>query len=162
MQKEEKAKKIGYSCMNPTPRTRILHPILHPKLSVNKRPLVFWCRKCRRFSKTFFCGGQSETANRKVQNIGLLWAKVRMFCSKSTDVFIEKVRCFYFPERELHNLNAVFKPFRGHIHHVQLYIKNMVFLLFRETWMPLMVHQLLELSNRCCPFTIDAVPVAII
>ena len=77
-------------------------------------------------------------------------------------VFIEKVRCFYFPERELHNLNAVFKPFRGHIHHVQLYIKNMVFLLFRETWMPLMVHQLLELSNRCCPFTIDAVPVAII
>ena len=106
--------------------------------------------------------GITKTILRKKQNIGLLWAKVRMFCSKSTDVFIEKVRCFYFPERELHNLNAVFKPFRGHIHHVQLYIKNMVFLLFRETWMPLMVHQLLELSNRCCPFTIDAVPVAII
>ena len=43
---------------------------------------------------------ESKVAVRKVQNIGLLWAKVRMFCPKTTDVFIEEVRCFCFPERE--------------------------------------------------------------
>ena len=59
---------------------------------------MLWCRKCRRFSKTFL--RESEVAVRKEQNIGLLWAKVRMFCPKTTDVFIEEVRWFCFPERE--------------------------------------------------------------
>ena len=35
----------------------------------------------------------------EIQNIGLLWAKVRMFCIESTDVCLKEVRCFYFPER---------------------------------------------------------------
>ena len=33
----------------------------------------------------------------EIKNIGLLWAKVPMFCFKSTDVSIKKVRCFQFP-----------------------------------------------------------------
>ena len=32
-----------------------------------------------------------------IKNIGLLWAKVRMFCIESTDVCLKEVRCFYFP-----------------------------------------------------------------
>ena len=95
MQKRGKGKNIGYSCMNPTPRTRILHPILHPKLSVNKRPLVFWCRKCRRFSKTFFVEGRSrrptgrcKTSDFFGQKYGCFAPKVRMFSSKKSDVFI--------------------------------------------------------------------------
>ena len=28
------------------------------------------------------------------ENIGLLWAKVRMFCIESTDVCLKEVRCF--------------------------------------------------------------------
>ena len=51
---EGKSKNVGYNCINPTPCAWILHPILHPKLSVNTGHLVPWCRKCRRFSKTFF------------------------------------------------------------------------------------------------------------
>ena len=97
---QEKAKNVGCTCINPTPDAHILHPILHPKLSVNTGHLAPWCRKCRRFSKTFFVeGGKGEcdVAVRKMQNIGLLWAKVRMFCLKSTDVFIKEVRCFCFP-----------------------------------------------------------------
>ena len=35
---------------------------------------------------------------RELQNIRLLWAKVRMFCIKSTDVCIKEVRCFGFPD----------------------------------------------------------------
>ena len=31
---------------------------------------------------------------RKFRNIGLLWAKVRRFCHKSTDVLCKEVRCF--------------------------------------------------------------------
>ena len=48
------------------------------------------------FGKTFFRGGEATV--RKQQNIGLLWVKVRMFKGKSTDVFIEELRCFCFPE----------------------------------------------------------------
>ena len=33
----------------------------------------------------------------EIKNIGLLWAKVPMFCFKSTDVSIKEVRCFQFP-----------------------------------------------------------------
>ena len=128
---EKKTKNIGSTCINPTPCAWILHPILHPKLSVNTGHPVPWCRKCRRFSKTFFVeGGKGEcdVAVRKMQNIGLLWAKVRMFCLKSTDVFIKEVRCFCFPERVLHS-NAFFhESFRGHSHHVWNDIINMVLL----------------------------------
>ena len=66
----EKSKKIGCNGINPTPCTRILHPILHPKMSVNTGILVLWCRKCRRFTKTFFveggerCGGPESAKHR--------------------------------------------------------------------------------------------------
>ena len=36
----------------------ILHPILHPELPANTEDLWHWCRKCRRFSKNFFYGGE--------------------------------------------------------------------------------------------------------
>ena len=87
MQIRRKGKNIGYSCMNPTPRTRILHPILHPKLSVNKRPLVFWCRKCRRFSKTFFVEGEQGCSPES--------AKHRTSLGKSTDVLPQNYGCFH-------------------------------------------------------------------
>ena len=67
--------------------------------------------------KNFFCrGGERESgaAVWKQLNIGLLWTKVRMFDFKSTDVFIEEVRCFCFPERELHYLNVSLSKGRCH------------------------------------------------
>ena len=76
----------------------ILHPILHPECPVNTKGFTGGCRKCRFFLKNFFCRGR-EAMVRKLQNIGLLWHKVRMFCIKSTDVSVEEVRCFYFPEK---------------------------------------------------------------
>ena len=45
--------------------------------------------------------GITKTIFRKKQNIGLLWAKVRMFCIESTDVCLKEVRCFCFPERRI-------------------------------------------------------------
>ena len=48
--------------------------------------------------------GITKTIFRKKQNIGLLWAKVRMFCIESTDVCLKEVRCFCFPERTLLNI----------------------------------------------------------
>ena len=33
----------------------------------------------------------------EIRNIGLLWAKVRRFCLKSTDVLCKEVRCFGIP-----------------------------------------------------------------
>ena len=39
-------------------QTYILHPILHPELPANTEDLGHWCRKCRRFSKNFFYGGE--------------------------------------------------------------------------------------------------------
>ena len=33
----------------------------------------------------------------EIKNIGLLWAKVPMFCLESTEVSIKEVRCFRFP-----------------------------------------------------------------
>ena len=74
---------------------------------------------------------------RKVQNIGLLWPKVRMFCLKSTDVFIEE-----FNQNE---------SFRGQRHHVRVYITNNVLLLFGEMDAPT-VGQILKFG------TVDADP----
>ena len=56
--------KLRQQKVSGTPDARILHPILHPKLSVNTGGLRYWCRKCRRFSKTFFVEGR-ETVVRK-------------------------------------------------------------------------------------------------
>ena len=53
---------------------------------------MLWCRKCRRFSKTFFVEGEQGCSPES--------AKHRTSLGKSTDVFIEEVRCFCFPERE--------------------------------------------------------------
>ena len=95
---EEKAKKVSCTYINPTPCTRILHPILHPKSPVNTGNLTPWCRKCRRFSKTFFVEGEREKAvqwsgNSKTsdffgQKYGCFASKVRMFSSKKSDVFV--------------------------------------------------------------------------
>ena len=89
-----KSKKIGFTCINPTPCARILHPILHPKSVVNTGYLVPWCRKCRRFSKTFFVererlwSGSSKTSDFFGTKYGCFAPKVRMFSSKKSDVFV--------------------------------------------------------------------------
>ena len=99
----------------PTPENPILHHILHPKLPVNTGYLWYGCRKCRFFTETFF-SERRDTTVRKMQNIGLLQAKVRRFCLESTEVCIKEVRCFYFP-KALHIQKAGFankeehKPF---------------------------------------------------
>ena len=43
----------------------------------------------------FFGGSQPVW---KVENIGLLWGKVPMFCLESTEVCLKEVRCFQFPK----------------------------------------------------------------
>ena len=43
----------------------------------------------------------------EIKNIGLLWAKVPMFCLKSTDVSIKEVRCFQSPKNPLSFPNFV-------------------------------------------------------
>ena len=111
---EKKSKNVGCTCINPTPCARILHPILHPKSSVNTRNLTPWCRKCRRFSKTFFVEGErekavlrsgsSKTSDFFGQKYGCFASKVRMFSSKKSDVFI-------FRKRPLYDTNAVFQKF---------------------------------------------------
>ena len=45
------------------------------------------------------CGGDDEVNLfchyfSESENIGLLWAKVRMFCIESTDVCLKEIRCF--------------------------------------------------------------------
>ena len=100
--------KRGY----PTPENAILHPILHPKSLVNTGILGYGCRKCRIFFQNFFRGGEKRhwsgglggrftklIYRTPLKNIGLLWAKVRMFCIESTDVCLKEVRCFWFPKR---------------------------------------------------------------
>ena len=47
------------------------------------------------FKKLF--SERRDTTVRELQNIGLLWAKVPMFCIESTDVCIKEVRCFCCP-----------------------------------------------------------------
>ena len=71
----------------------ILHPTLHPKLPGFIRGFHSGCRKCRRFSKNFFCGracggfGSSETSDFFGQKYGGFATKVRMFYAKKSDVF---------------------------------------------------------------------------
>ena len=89
---EKKSKNVGCTCINPTPCARILHPILHPKSSVNTRNLTPWCRKCRRFSKTFFVEGGREGRKRCC---GPEAAKHRTSLGKSTDVLLQKYGCFH-------------------------------------------------------------------
>ena len=90
----EKSKKFGCNGINPTPHACILHPILHPKMSVNTGLLVLWCRKCRRFTKTFFVeggemrwSGKCKTSDFFDRNYGGFALKVRRFASKKSDVF---------------------------------------------------------------------------
>ena len=82
---------------NPTSYTYILHPILHPKMPANTGYLGYGCRKCRIFSKNFFCGerkregthrpGSHKTSDFFGQKYGCFASKVRMFASKKSDVF---------------------------------------------------------------------------
>ena len=102
--------KRGY----PTPENAILHPILHTKSPVITGILGYGCRKCRIFFQNFFRGGGEKRHwsgglggrftkliyRTPLKNIGLLWAKVRMFCIESTDVYLKEVRCFWFPKRK--------------------------------------------------------------
>ena len=72
----------------------ILHPILHPKSLVNTTGFVDGCRKCRRFSETFFVGGREarsgscKTSDFFDRKYGCFASKVRMFASKKSDVFV--------------------------------------------------------------------------
>ena len=80
-----KGNNVGHTRINSTPCTSILHPILHPKSSVNTGHLVPWCRKCRRFSKTFFVKrGRGERVS------GSERTKHRTSLNKSTDVLFQK------------------------------------------------------------------------
>ena len=65
----------------------ILHPILHPESLVNTTGFVDGCRKCRRFSETFFVGGGEKH--------GPEVAKHRTSLIESTDVLHQKCRCFH-------------------------------------------------------------------
>ena len=65
----------------------ILHPILHPKSLVNTKGFAVGCRKCRRFSKTFFVEEREKH--------GPEVAKHRTSLIDSTDVLPQKYRCFY-------------------------------------------------------------------
>ena len=90
MKTRKEADKRVQGVGNPTPCTRILHPILHPKSSVNTRNLTPWCRKCRRFSKTFFVGGGG-----RMRCSGPEGAKHRTSLVQSTDVLSQKYGCFH-------------------------------------------------------------------
>ena len=98
---------------------RLFHPflndILHPYIkSYTLSYTLSYTRKCQSvkyfsmpgvgnvgFFQKLFLGKMAKhlrRTGRKTQNIGLLWAKVRMFCIESTDVCLKEVRCFCFPE----------------------------------------------------------------
>ena len=83
--------KLRQQKVSGTPDARILHPILHPKLSVNTGHLAPWCRKCRRFSKTFFV----ERREGGMRCSGPETAKHRTSLGKSTDVLHQKYGCFH-------------------------------------------------------------------
>ena len=85
----------------------ILHPNLHPKLPEFIRVFHTGCRKCRRFSKTFFWGGRGRMSKRllheggrEFQNIGLLCIKHPYFWGKTSVLLHKEVRCFWFPEKD--------------------------------------------------------------
>ena len=77
----------------------ILHPTLHPKSPGFIRGFHAGCRKCRRFSKNFFCGracggfGSSETSDFFGQKYGGFATKVRRFYAKKSDVFRMGRKC---------------------------------------------------------------------
>ena len=111
----------------PTLYIRILHPILHPKSSVNTGHPVPWCRKCRRFSKTFFVegrarrwSGSSKTSDFFDTKYGCFASKVRMFASKKPDVLL-------LPERVVYIRAVSHESFREHRHHVRKHIINKAF-----------------------------------
>ena len=140
---EEKAKKIGFTCINPTLYTRILHPILHPKSVVNTGYLVPWCRKCRRFSKTFFVEERERLWSRGCKTsdffgtkYGCFALKVRMFSSKKSDVFV--FRKGHSTLKQSFNCSL-----GGHRHHVRMHIIYKAFFTL-ATWMP---HYWLESLN---------------
>ena len=61
----ERVQGVGY----PTPCTRILHPILHPKSLENTAGFTCGCRKCRIFQQNFFerfYGRMSQTASMQI------------------------------------------------------------------------------------------------
>ena len=124
---QEKAKNVGHTCINPTLYIRILHPILHPKSLVNTGHLGLWCRKCRRFSKTFFVegrarrwSGSSKTSDFFDTKYGGFASKVRMFASKKPDVLP-------LPERVVYIRAVSHESFREHRHHVRKHIINKSF-----------------------------------
>ena len=85
---------------------QILHPILHPKLSVNTGHLVPWCRKCRRFSKTFFVEGERGSVPES--------AKHRTSLAESTDVLPQMYGCFALKVRMFSSKNSIKKsPLEG-------------------------------------------------
>ena len=51
------------------------------------------------WSKSPYPASMTGARFRKMQNIGLLEAKVRRFCPKSTEVYLKEVRCFCFPKK---------------------------------------------------------------
>ena len=67
--------KRGY----PTPENAILHPILHTKSPVITGILGYGCRKCRIFSKNFFCRRKKEHAHRKTRSIPWTFKNIRTF-----------------------------------------------------------------------------------
>ena len=147
---EEKAKKVGCTYINPTPYTQILHPILHPKSSVNTGHPALSCRKCRRFSKTFFvgrgkgrmrCSGPEGAKHRTSlakstdvlpRKYGCFASKVRMFYLKSTDDFIERISDS-IKESPSGNIDII----------VRIHIINKVFLHLQDTDAP----RLTRISN---------------
>ena len=85
-----------------------------------------WCRKCRRFSKTFFVKrGRAERVS------GSERAKHRTSLGKSTDVLFQKYGylhrrspMFLFSEKCSPFERCLLDPLRKHRHHVRMYIIN--------------------------------------
>ena len=73
--------KRGY----PTPENAILHPILHTKSPVITGILGYGCRKCRIFSKNFFCGERKREVTHRPGS------------HKTSDFFGQKYGCL--PQR---------------------------------------------------------------
>ena len=83
---------------NPTPRSNILHPILHPKKPVHKGSFVKGCRKCRTFSQNIFfvvVYGKCKTSDFFDANLRTFDAKPPYFCPKKSDVFVFRKKSLY-------------------------------------------------------------------
>ena len=113
-----------------------------------------WCRKCRRFSKTFFVesgrarrqSGRCKTSDFFGQKYGCFASKVRMFPSKKSDVFV--FRKGYATIRTLYSLS----PSGGHRHHVRMHIINKVLLHLGDMDAPTVGRNSRIWNNRCRPF----------